>query len=77
MTDELNYYTPYLYSNGLWNPFSCSKGYHVQCGKCGGARKEEVSCVSDTAIVKCYFCGALNKFKHSEFAEFYDRQKGR
>lgn len=69
---DIEYFSPQLYSNGLWNPWKCSKGYHVVCGKCGGARKEEISCVRDEAIVKCYFCGALNKFSHSEFARQYD-----
>ena len=65
----------FLYANGFWNTFTGKKKYDITCGKCRFNYTDKVLfATGDTATSICPNCKSVNKWSHSKFQEFYDRQ---
>ena len=64
-----------LLANGFWNIFTGKKKYTISCGKCNFNYADKVLFkTGDTARSICPNCKSINKWSHSKFQKFYDRQ---
>ena len=64
-----------LLANGFWNIFTGKKKYTITCGKCSFNYIDKVIFeIEDTARSICPNCKSINKWSHTEFEKFYDRQ---